>query len=175
MHALDDVFCVVFTVGLIEYQQVLYEDASLIRMKESLALFKQWANHKVFSKAPIILAFTKRDTYEQTFSAAGLTKAFPDFAGSTPVEGIAFLKDKFQETLTKREASVPFKTFVLDTTSADESLSLLNAVRQLVATHRADFLMNAVHYAVEARKKEKKRRGTLGMGGVLRRGSIANK
>lgn len=31
LHTLDDVFCVIFTVGLIEYQQVMYEDASMVR------------------------------------------------------------------------------------------------------------------------------------------------
>ena len=29
--------------------QVMYEDVSMIRMKESLSLFKQWANHKNFT------------------------------------------------------------------------------------------------------------------------------
>ena len=156
----------VFVVGLVEYAQVMYEDNKVTRINESLALFKQWANHKSFSKAPIILALTKKDVFEETFSAELFKKTFPDFDGSTPVDGVKFIQGKFEDRLAKRDVNAPFKSFVLDTTSASESLELLNSIRQLVATHRSGFLMDAVKNAVELRKKSKGKRGS-----VMRRAS----
>lgn len=93
--------------------------------------------------------------FDANFDAAALKKAFPDFDGATAAEGITFIKDKFEDKLAKRDVSAPFKTFVLNTTSKEESLDLLNSVRQLVATHRAGFIMDAVQKAAEKRKTAK--------------------
>lgn len=136
-------------------------------MKESLNLFKQWANHKAFADAPLILALTKKDLYHENFDAGALKRAFPDFGGATSAEGLKFIQEKFEDRLAKRNVSAPFKAFALDTTSKTDALDLLNHIRQLVATHRSSFLMNAVQNAVDARKAKKKpKRSSLGgMGG----------
>lgn len=129
--------------------QVMYEDPSQIRMKESLNLFKQYANHKTLLNVPLLLALTKKDVFEANFDAAALKRTFPEFDGATSDDGIAFITKQFEARLEKRAPSAPFKVFVLDVTSSNDALSLLNAIRQLVATNRSYFLMSAVQSAVE--------------------------
>lgn len=100
-------------------------------MQESLSLFKQWANHKSFSNAPLVLAFTKKDVYDRTFSAEALKRVFPKFEGSTSEEGVSFIQKLYESQMTKRATSAPYKSYVLDTTSALETSSLLNSIRQV--------------------------------------------
>ena len=35
--------------------------------QESLDLFKMWANHKDFARKPVVIAFTKRDLFNEQF------------------------------------------------------------------------------------------------------------
>jgi hypothetical protein len=246
MSALDDVLCLVYTVGLIEYQQIMYEDTKTvrssharlarrtfvgcppcalaprawlyacvrasesrcatrtqpssadgrgdaragrravsthertraqthgrlicvcrcvsavvqIRMKESLSLFMKWGNNKSFTTVPVVLAFTKKDVFEATWDAEQLKRAFPEFDGSTSADGLKFITRKFEDLITKRAVNAPLKVHVLNTTNEEDTLTLLNEIRQMAATHRSDFLMSAVQNAVNERATKKNKRGS---------------
>ena len=67
MNTLTDALGLIFTVGLSEYAQVLYEDPDTIRMQESLDLFDKWANHPDFARKPVVVAFTKKDIFYKNF------------------------------------------------------------------------------------------------------------
>ena len=130
-------------------------------MKESLNLFKQYANHRNFASAPIVLAFTKLDEFEKTFSADSMRATFPDFKGETTEDGLKFIRERFLGLLSKRSSSaLAPQVFTLDATSAAQTVDLLDHVRQLVATESAAFIKTAVEAAV-AKRKNNKRRGSV--------------
>lgn len=129
-----------------------------VRMLESLALFKQWCNHRAFVNEPLILAFTKKDEYEADFSAEQLKRVFPDFSGTTADEGYAFMQAKFVEVASKRSASAPFHKLAVNLLDADGSSALRDTIHQVVANHRAEFVSQAVTLACERFAKERKGR-----------------
>lgn len=172
LNALDDVLCLVWTVGLIEYQQVMYEDNKEIRIKESLNLFQQWANNKNFSAIPIIVAFTKKDVFYDTYDAAGFKRVFPDFAGEAAEDAVKFMEKEFKARLKNRSAGAAFTTFVLDATSAEDSLELVTNIRQQVANSSSGTILDAVQATKAEMDEKKNRRGSTLFG---RRGSSVPK
>lgn len=61
IHCFENVTAILFLVAISEYDQSLYEDESINRMQESLALFDSICNSRWFVKTSIILFLNKID------------------------------------------------------------------------------------------------------------------
>ena len=81
IHYFEDVKLVLFLVALSEYDQLLYEDASVNRMQEALDLFNnicesEWLQHSEFQ-----LVFNKTDIFREKLLHRPLQDYFPDYQG----------------------------------------------------------------------------------------------
>lgn len=76
VHAFEGVTAIVFVVALSEYNQVLYEDGTTNRMKESLLLYSEIVNSARFENTPIYLYFNKQDVFLETIAHFDLMDAF---------------------------------------------------------------------------------------------------
>lgn len=61
IHCFDGVKAILFLVAISEYDQVLYEDKNMNRLKESSALFESICNSKWFVQTSMILFLNKKD------------------------------------------------------------------------------------------------------------------
>jgi len=156
LHCLDDVLCLMWTVGLVEYQQVLYEEPDRVRILESLDLFSKWANNKQFQHMPIMLIFTKLDLFEATYDEERFREVFPRFTGPKNTgqnAAVRFLVKEFKSRLEFRPQSSQVLTYTLDTTDPNDFEDMLHALRALVARHNADFIKKAVSTAARTAAK----------------------
>jgi len=157
MNTLTDALGLIFTFGLSEYAQVLYEDPDTIRMQESLDLFDKWANHPDFSRKPIVIAFTKKDIFMKNFDLTKFKAFFTDFeppegasleavaqAGSAHIEARvkSLLKDKRKKVT----------TFFINTTDKDDFFDMLEGLKEIVAKHNNAKIMDAVQRSLDDKK-----------------------
>ena len=170
LHALSDAKALVWTAGLSEYQQVLYEDPSKIRMLESLELFEKWANNAQFAQTPIVVVFTKKDLFEANWDEASFKKVFPEWApgADAKASAIAYLKEQFLAKLKAQRERPTFYT--LDLTDADQVSELVKEIKRIVAAHNSGYIMDFI--ASFKKKKEGggdgKRRGSAIAEGLKR-------
>src|SRR5690606_8635150 len=81
IHCFDNVNAVVFVQALSEYDLKCYEDNTTMRIKESLQLFDEIVNNKVFQNIPILLFFNKVDLFMEKIQERDLTVCFQDYQG----------------------------------------------------------------------------------------------
>lgn len=101
IHCFENVTAVLFVGVLSEYDQVLYEDATVNRMVETLVLFEDACNSHWFKKTAIILFLNKRDLFEEKIKRVPLTVC-PVFAGynGPPNDydaGVTAMEEAFQQ------------------------------------------------------------------------------
>lgn len=96
IHCFDSVTAVMFCVALSEYDQVLREDASQNRMKESLLLFDEVSNSHWFKSTAFILFLNKTDLFKEKIARVDLTACWPNYTGGCNFENAStFIKQKF--------------------------------------------------------------------------------
>ncbi|KAK6754167.1 hypothetical protein RB195_013273 [Necator americanus] len=81
IHVFDDVHAVLFITSLSEYNQVLAEDNSKNRMKDSIALFEQICNNEWFSNTAMILFLNKIDLFAEKIKKFNITCALKNYKG----------------------------------------------------------------------------------------------
>lgn len=97
IHCFDDVKALLFVVNLAGYDQVMFEDPTQNRMKESLNLFAQICNNPVFASTPIFLCLNKKDIFEQMIQSVGLEKCFAEYTGGNDVNvALQYIQDQFK-------------------------------------------------------------------------------
>jgi len=96
IHCFDSVTAVMFCVALSEYDQVLREDASQNRMKESLLLFDEVSNSHWFKNTSFILFLNKTDLFKEKIARVDLTSCWPNYTGGCNFENAStYIKQKF--------------------------------------------------------------------------------
>ncbi|CCH59901.1 hypothetical protein TBLA_0C00870 [Henningerozyma blattae CBS 6284] len=97
IHCFQDITAVCFVAAASEYDQALFEDARVNRMRESVMLFETLVNSKWFRDTPFILFLNKTDLFAQKIARSPLRAHFPEYTGRVgDVEaGLAFLESKF--------------------------------------------------------------------------------
>jgi len=147
IHVFDDVTAVMFIIALSEYDQVLYEDGSTNRMKESLKLFNQMLTTIYFIETPFILFLNKEDIFDEKIEKHNITSAFPEYTGrQIAQEAKAYIKAKFlsgddstndsdidkQKNRKKRERKQEIYSFF--TTATDTRLvnNVFNSVKEII-------------------------------------------
>jgi len=76
IHCFEGVTAVIFVVGLSEYDQRLYEDASENRMIEALDLFKDIINNPYFKDSSMLLFLNKKDLFQSKIQRVGIKETF---------------------------------------------------------------------------------------------------
>lgn len=77
----DDVTAIVFVAAVSEYDEVLFEDATMNRMAEALLLFESICNSRWFHSTLIILFLNKIDKLERKLAISPINRYFRDFSG----------------------------------------------------------------------------------------------
>jgi len=111
INCFDDVKAVIFLAGLCEYNQVMFEDASCNRMKESLELFSEVTKKDIFKNTPIFLFLNKKDLFEDmvTKQKIDLNVAFPEYTGGCDLDkSLDFITNEYRKRM---ELSTPGKKF----------------------------------------------------------------
>jgi len=100
IHCFDDVKAILFVASLAGYNQVMYEDNAMNRMKEDLALFEEMTNKPIFVNTPLFLFLNKKDLFETMIREKPLSSLFPEFKGGDDVHAsIAFIEQEFRKKL----------------------------------------------------------------------------
>ncbi|XP_029024624.1 guanine nucleotide-binding protein subunit alpha-14-like [Betta splendens] len=81
IHCFENVTSIIFLAALNEYDQVLFENETDNRLKESLALFQTILSYSWFQQASTILFLNKTDLLEEKIKGSHLRTYFPEFSG----------------------------------------------------------------------------------------------
>lgn len=96
IHCFQEVTAIIFVTSLSEYDQVLYEDESQNRMKESLSLFDEICNSRWFQETSMILFLNKTDLFKEKIMHKDLSVAFPEYTGGHDFEAASkFITEQF--------------------------------------------------------------------------------
>lgn len=109
INCFDDVKAIIFLVGLSGYNQVMFEDASYNRMKESLELFSEVTKKDIFKNTPIFLFLNKKDLFEEmvTKQNIDISVAFPEYTDGPDLDkSLKFIENEYRKRM---EANVPGK------------------------------------------------------------------
>ncbi|KNE63824.1 hypothetical protein AMAG_08894 [Allomyces macrogynus ATCC 38327] len=131
IHCFENVTAIVYMASLSEYDQKLFEDESVNRMKESLQLFESICNSRWFTKTSMILFLNKIDLFKEKILTSPISDVFPEYEDGPEYEdAVAFFQDKF-EGLNRSESKEVYThlTCATDTTQIKFTLA---AVRDIV-------------------------------------------
>ncbi|MCJ1401024.1 guanine nucleotide-binding protein subunit alpha [Xylographa trunciseda] len=94
VHSFEAVDCVIFTVGLSDYNEYWYGDMNTL--EESLELFKSIITGKWFTKSAFFLVFTKVDFFKEKLIHDPLENHFPDYRGGRdPSHALEYWEQRF--------------------------------------------------------------------------------
>lgn len=97
IHCFQDIDAALFVLAVSEYDQTLYEDERVNRMKESFMLFEAICNSRWFKNTPFILFLNKIDLLEDKLKRSPITNYFPNYKGNPHV--VNEVLDYFEEML----------------------------------------------------------------------------
>ncbi|KJE93958.1 guanine nucleotide binding protein [Capsaspora owczarzaki ATCC 30864] len=99
IQCFGDVTAIIFVVAASAYDQVLREDASQNRLRESLELFQNIWKNRWLEKVSVILFLNKEDLLEEKIRVKALpADEFPDYnGGNNPEAAKAYIKDIFMK------------------------------------------------------------------------------
>lgn len=86
-----------YIVSLSDFDEVIWEDNSINRMKEALETFEQTVNNDYFSDTPLVVVFNKEDLLVKKIQEKDTLKEnFPDYKGDKdPAIALQFIQDMF--------------------------------------------------------------------------------
>jgi GTPase SAR1 family protein len=133
IHCFENVTAVLFVGVLSEYDQVLYEDAAVNRMVETLVLFEEICNSPWFKETAVILFLNKRDMFEDKIKKVSLTVCpiFVNFTGPQDYHtGVEAIEEAFQAKNHNREKVIySHVTCATDTTNV---AAVFHAVKDII-------------------------------------------
>lgn len=96
LNFFEGMSALMFVIAMDEYDMVLYEDNTTNRMRESMFLFEEMCNSRVFEKTPVILFLNKKDLFREKLAKVSLSRYFPDYKGGDDFEqGCQFMKTTY--------------------------------------------------------------------------------
>jgi len=131
IQCFDNVTSVLFIISLSDYNQVLYEDNTTNRMRESEKLFGEILNCIFFQRTPFIVFFNKVDIFKEKLKFAKLENYLPEYSGSQDYrEALTFIKKKFL-----RKNRFPDRDiYSFETTATDTNLvkNIFRAISEII-------------------------------------------
>lgn len=133
MHAFEGVTAIVFIVALSEYDQNLEEDRSQNRMVESLKLFKDVCDNKVFTTTAIIIFFNKEDIFKEKIKNSDPAKAHKDFedykGGCDYNKALTYFKERFKKLSTQKR---PYFESVTTATNTKNIKTVFDSCKSII-------------------------------------------
>lgn len=90
INSFDGVTGVIYVTAISEYDQMVWEDETALRIIESVTLFEQICNSQWFTDTAVILFLNKRDLFDEKIKEFAFGENFPDYKGE-PHDGEAAL------------------------------------------------------------------------------------
>jgi len=138
IHCFENVTSVIFVVAMSEYNQVLYEDESMNRLRESLNLFEEICNSKWFRKTSMILFLNKHDIFLEKIEISPLCDFFPEYVGGTSSdEASEWIQQQFEEKNEDPENKQIY-THVTCATDTKNVAAVFNAVKDILIRKSLD-------------------------------------
>ncbi|CAO3693838.1 hypothetical protein G6F70_001692 [Rhizopus microsporus] len=132
IHCFENVTALMFLVAISEYDQVLFEDASVNRLQESLTLFDSICNSRWFIKTSIILFLNKIDLFQEKLPKSPLSNYFSDYKGGNNYDAACqYLLEKFV-CLNTRADTKQIYTHLTCATDTKQIKFVMNAVNDIV-------------------------------------------
>jgi len=94
VHCFPDINALLFVVAISEYDQTLREDNTTKRLDESLKVYEETINNKIFANKVVILCLNKMDIFEEKLKQRNLKDYYPEYTGNTKEEAIEFIRKK---------------------------------------------------------------------------------
>jgi len=126
MNCFSDVTGLVFVASLTAYNQFLYEDETVNRLKESLTLFHKLLNESdTFDDACVILFLNKADLFGEMIKTTPITKCLKSYTGPlTEDDQCDFIQSLYEE----RAGAHKIFTHVTCATNSDQIEIIFKAV-----------------------------------------------
>ncbi|KAI9319487.1 G-alpha protein [Dichotomocladium elegans] len=132
IHCFENVTTLLFLVAISEYDQVLFEDASVNRLQESLTLFDSICNSRWFIKTSIILFLNKIDLFAEKLPRSPLSKYFDDYKGGDRYDAACqYLLQKFVSLNTRADTKQIYTHFTC-ATETKQIKFVMNAVNNII-------------------------------------------
>ncbi|KAJ3449709.1 guanine nucleotide-binding protein g(o) subunit alpha [Anaeramoeba flamelloides] len=107
IHQFDDVSLIIYVTAISEYDQKLYEQDTVNRLHESLALFEKTVNNNYFKKKNCVLLFNKFDLFQKKIKKIDLKVCFRKYKGGCNEENaLNFITKKFIRSAKKGKKRV---------------------------------------------------------------------
>ncbi|KAF9256026.1 heterotrimeric G-protein alpha subunit, GPA3-like protein [Marasmius fiardii PR-910] len=135
IHCFEGVTSIIFCTALSEYDQVLLEEKTQNRMKESLMLFESIINSRWFLRTSVILFMNKTDVFKRKLPKVPLENYYAEYKGGNDINKAAkFILWKFMQLNRARLSVYPHLTQATDTTN----------IRVVFAAVKETILQNAL-------------------------------
>ncbi|CDH50559.1 g-protein complex alpha subunit [Lichtheimia corymbifera JMRC:FSU:9682] len=132
IHCFENVTTLLFLVAISEYDQVLFEDASVNRLQESLTLFDSICNSRWFIKTSIILFLNKIDLFSEKLPRSPLSNYFDDYKGGERYDAACqYLLQKFVALNTRADTKQIYTHFTC-ATETKQIKFVMNAVNNII-------------------------------------------
>ena len=142
MHCFDGVTAIFFIASLSEYDQVLAEDRTRNRMKESLDLFHGITNLPWFRTIPVILFLNKADLFTTKVREVDIGTYFPQYTGGCNMDdGLRYIQDMYLSRNENPDKSV--YCHVTDATNTENIAFVWRAAKHIIleqSLHRSGML-----------------------------------
>jgi len=133
IHCFEGVTAVLFVAAISSYDQMMYEDRKTNCMEDTLKVFDEIINYRVFAKTNIILFLNKRDIFMEKIKRVSLKVCFKDYDGAEgdAEAAVGYLTKKF-EALNKNHKEHAIYPHVTCATDTDNVSHVFNSVRDIV-------------------------------------------
>ncbi|KAJ3451497.1 guanine nucleotide-binding protein g(o) subunit alpha [Anaeramoeba flamelloides] len=117
IHQFESVQTIIYIVAISEYDQKLYENENVNRLKEAFDLFETTINNEYFEKTNCVLLFNKMDLFEEKIKKVPLSECFSEYKdGSDSSQAKKFISNKFLEIFETRKRKIwSYSTCATDT------------------------------------------------------------
>jgi len=137
MNCFSGVTGLIFVASLTAYNQVLYEDEKVNRLKESLTLFQKLFANDTFDDVCIVLFLNKCDLFSEMIKTRPLSKCFSDYEGNeTELEQYNYIKSLYEKRAVREigDKKQVRPVFIHKTcaTNTDQMRVIFDAVNQTV-------------------------------------------
>lgn len=131
IHCFDSVTAIFFIASLSEYDQVLAEDRTRNRLKESLDLFQGIINLPWFRDTHVILFLNKDDLFRKKIATIDIGIYYPSYTGGCDYEaGLEFIREEYLD----RNPNVKKQIYVhvTDATNTENISFVLKATKHII-------------------------------------------
>lgn len=130
IHCFDGVTAVLFVTAISEYDQDLFEEVGVNRMRESLRVFTSVTNDDIFAKTPFIIFFNKLDLFNAKIKHIALSDYFPEYTGDdTANESAEFIERMY---INANEQDKQYFTHMTCATDTEQMQQVFEACRSFI-------------------------------------------